>query len=80
MVKTISIQELRLHLPQVLKEVAQGMRFLLIWRSKPVGELGPISDISSMLEGGEPLNVFAKPSFGFRARKSSVKIVREERN
>ncbi len=82
MVKTISINELRLHLPSVLNELKKGIRFLLIYRSKPVGELKPIENANDIEKLSESLNVFSSPpeSLRFKSKKSAVKIVRGERS
>ena len=42
MTKTISVKELRMNFPKVLKDLEQGIKFTLIYRSKPVAYLSPI--------------------------------------
>ena len=40
--KTVSVKQLRQELPQVLKNLGKGEEYLLIYHSKPVGELIPL--------------------------------------
>ena len=54
--KTVSVRELREHFPQIRKEMDAGMSFILIYRSRPIGELRPLRSIKkqadlSSLEG-----------------------------
>ena len=83
MVKTISVNELRLHLPGVLQELKQGVRFVLIYRSRPIGELNPIENIAEIRNGeSSPFEIFSSPppSLRFKSKKSAVNIVRKERS
>lgn len=42
MTKTISVKELRMNFPKIKKELDKGVRFVVIYRSKPLAELTPI--------------------------------------
>lgn len=42
MTKTISVKELRMNFPKVLKDLKHGVKFTLIYRSKPIAFLAPI--------------------------------------
>lgn len=46
MVKTISVKELRMNFPKIRKQLEEGVKFHIIYRSKPIAELGPILDFS----------------------------------
>lgn len=53
--KTVSVRELRERFPRIRKEMSEGTSFILIYRSKPIGELRPLRSIKkinlSSLEG-----------------------------
>lgn len=42
MTKTISVKELRMNFPKIKKELEQGIKFVIIYRSKPIADLSPI--------------------------------------
>lgn len=42
MTKTISVKELRMNFPKVLKDLKNGVKFTLIYRSKPIASLSPL--------------------------------------
>lgn len=42
MTKTISVKELRMNFPKIKKELDNGVKFIVIYRSKPLAELTPI--------------------------------------
>jgi len=58
-IQTISTKQLRQELPQVRDQLAKGVEFILIHRSKPIASLTPLSkklsiklkDISSIAGG-----------------------------
>ena len=74
--QTISVKELRAHLPKIIESLKKGANYTLIYRSKPVAE---IRHISSSHEGLKKLLELG-PSFHFRSKKSAVELVREERD
>lgn len=50
MFKTISTQDLRQNLPKIRQGLAKGVKFILIYRSKPVGQITSLpSDIDSLV-------------------------------
>jgi len=42
MVKTISVKELRTNFPQVRIGLSKGITYLVIYQSKPIGQLKPV--------------------------------------
>lgn len=42
MVKTISVKELRTNFPQVRIGLSKGITYLVIYQSKPIGQLRPV--------------------------------------
>lgn len=42
MTKTISVKELRMNFPKIRKELKKGIKFTIIYRSKPIGYLTPV--------------------------------------
>ena len=74
--QTISVKELRNNFPKVIKALGKGMDYTLIYRSKPVAQIKPISSshegLKKLLELG--------PSFHFRSKKNAVELRREERD
>lgn len=42
MTKTISVKELRMNFPKIKKELDKGVKFVVIYRSKPLANLTPI--------------------------------------
>ncbi|MBI3442414.1 MAG: hypothetical protein HY007_01470 [Candidatus Sungbacteria bacterium] len=78
MTKLISVKELRTRFPAIRREIEQGTRFILLHRSRPVGELGPVK----ITQRGEDIfGFFARPParFRLRSKKSAVELIREER-
>lgn len=43
MTKTISVKELRMNFPKIKKELDSGVKFIVIYRSKPLAELNPLT-------------------------------------
>jgi len=79
--KTISVKELRQNLPRICGEIQEGTSFLVIRRSKPIGQFGPVKggDLETQRKA---LKFFANPpkKFLFRSKKSAVEIIREDRD
>lgn len=79
--KTVSIKEFRQNLPRICEEIENGTSFLVIRRSKPIGQFGPVKgrDLEAQRE---TLKFFANPpkKFLFRSKKSAVEIIREDRD
>ena len=42
MTKHISVKELRMNFPKIVKQLDQGHKFVIIYRSKPIANLIPI--------------------------------------
>ena len=42
MTKAISVKELRMNFPKILKDLKHGIKFTLIYRSKPIAYISPI--------------------------------------
>lgn len=42
MTKTISVKELRMNFPKIVKDLNNGIKFTIIYRSKPIAYLSPI--------------------------------------
>ena len=80
MEQTISVKELRLDLPKIIKRLERGERFTLIYHSKPVGELVPRRELKVLPKGA--LDFWANPpkKFMFSSKKSAVELVREDRD
>lgn len=78
MPKVISIKDLRTRFPAVRREMAKGASFILLHRSRPIGELLPLKELH-LPEG--VLEFFSNPPKRLlvRSRKSAVALVREER-
>jgi len=73
--QTISVKELRTNMPKIIASLKKGASYTLIYRSKPVAHLNPIS---SSQEGLKKL-LNAPPSLFFRSKKSAVELIREDR-
>lgn len=80
--KSVSVKQLRLELPQVLREVERGEEFLIIYHSKPIGEIIPLrkrrrrshrKDIFELLK--EPW-----PELNFPEGKTAADLIREDRD
>lgn len=71
----ISVKELRNNLPKLIQAVLNGSSYTLIYRSKPVAQINPLSSshegLKKLLELG--------PEFHFKSKKSAVELMREER-
>lgn len=80
--ETISAKELRLELPKILKEISEGKEFTIIYRSKPVGEIGPIRHKRKTLQGRGIYGLLDR-SFGevvVPEGLSSVELIRADRD
>lgn len=73
--QTISAKELRNNLPKIISSLKKGKDYTLIYRSKPVAEIRPVSSSHEALK--RLLN--APQSLHFRSKKSAVELVREVR-
>ena len=73
--QTISAKELRNNLPKIINSLKKGKDYTLIYRSKPVAQIRPVS--SSYTAFQELLKI--KP-VRFKSKKSAVELVREERD
>lgn len=74
--QTISAKELRNNLPKIVDSLKKGSSFTLIYRSRPVAE---IKSLSSSQEGLRELLKLGK-SLHFKSQKSSVELIRKERD
>ncbi|OGD84484.1 hypothetical protein A2696_01345 [Candidatus Curtissbacteria bacterium RIFCSPHIGHO2_01_FULL_41_13] len=74
--QTISAKELRNNLPRIINSLKKGKDYTLIYRSKPVAEIRPVS---SSQEGLKML-LAARKTLSFKSKKSAVQLVREERD
>lgn len=73
--QTISAKELRSNLPKIISSLKKGNDFTLIYRSKPVAEIKPITSSYKIFQ-----NLLNAPSsLHFKSKKSSVELVREVR-
>jgi antitoxin (DNA-binding transcriptional repressor) of toxin-antitoxin stability system len=74
----LSIQELRRRLPEILNDIQHGKIYTLVYRSKAVGQLGPMADPKHKVK---PLSYFTQdhPQFSFRSKKNAVRLVRDQR-
>jgi antitoxin (DNA-binding transcriptional repressor) of toxin-antitoxin stability system len=80
--ETVSAKELRLELPKILKKISEGKEFTIIYRSKPVGEIGPIRHKKKTRRGRGIYGLLEK-SFGeviVPEGQSSVDLIRAERD
>lgn len=50
----LSIKELRLGLPRILRRLRRGERFRLVYRARPVGDLTPLQE-----RGGKQRGIYA---------------------
>jgi len=74
--QTISVKELRNNFPEVIQAVQAGESYTLIYRSKPVAQIKPIS---SSQEAFKKLLALG-PQFHFKSKKNAVWLTREERS
>lgn len=75
----ISVKKLREHFPQVRRGLARGMHYTLIHRSKPIGELIPLSN--SVKDEKDSFRFFANvpDELRFESDVSAVELIRRER-
>lgn len=75
----ISVKELRDHFPKVRRGLLHGVHYTLIHRSKPIGELRPLSGIDK--DDRDPLRFFANvpDDYRFTSKISAVNLIRRER-
>lgn len=74
--QTISVKELRTKFPKIKKALEKGVGYTLIYRSKPLAEIKPVS--ASYITFRKLLKAY--PKLNFRSKKSAVQLVREERD
>ena len=79
MENTISVKELRLKLPTILRQVNAGERFIIIYHSQPVGDLVPHCGLHALSK--DALRPWQKPNkkFLFRNSVSAVNMIRDLR-
>jgi len=74
--QTISVKELRTKFPKIRKGLENGTSYTLIYRSKPVAEIKPISASYKVFQ-----NLLNAPkSLHFKSKKSAVELIRKERD
>ena len=73
--QTISVKELRTNFPKIRKGLENGKSYTLIYRSKPVAEIKPISASYKVFQ-----NLLTAKSLHFRSKKSAVELIRAERD
>lgn len=74
--QTISAKELRTNFPKIIKALGKGIDYTLIYRSKPVAHIKPISDMPRKYK-----NLLNPPkSLLFHSKISAVELIRRERN
>lgn len=79
--KSVSVKKLRTELPDILKRVEQGEAFVIIYHSKPVGEIIPLKRRQSNRKATSLYDLLEKP-FGeitLPEELSSVAMVRADR-
>lgn len=74
--QTISVKELRNNFPEVIQAIQAGESYTLIYRSKPVAQIKPIS---SSQEAFKKL-LELRTKVHFISKKNAVELIREERN
>lgn len=74
--QTISVKELRNNFPRFIQAVQAGESYTLIYRSKPVAQIKPVSSSQEAFKGFLELG----PQFHFKSKKNAVQLTREERN
>lgn len=74
--QTISVKELRTNMPKIIKALEKGTSYTLLYRSKAVARIDPIS---SSHEGLKKL-IELRPYLSFKSKKSAVELVREVRD
>lgn len=74
--QTISVKELRTNFPKIIKALAKGIDYTLIYRSKPIAHIQPIDDMPRKYRNllNPPKNLI------FRSKISAVELIRRERD
>ena len=82
MQRSLSIKELRNRLPEILEHIQNGITYTLIYRSHPVGQIGPVQDDEKPTTSKNSLAFFTNPKnrIKFKTKKTAVQMVREERD
>ena len=85
--QNISAKELRLKLPQILKDIQTlGKHFTVTYHCKVVAELGPVLAQAQALDFNDPkrpMSIFTQdhPEFAkWKPKKTAVQLVRNERD
>jgi len=81
MIKPLAAKELRTRFAEVIEEVQKGTHFILIYRSKPVGELRPLAKMGPGKKKVDPFSFWLNPpkELLFSSKKSAVQLIREDR-
>lgn len=79
--KSVSVKKLRTELPDILKRVEQGEEFLIIYHSKPVGEIIPLKDHRKPKKAASLYDFLEKPfgEISLPENQSSVDLIRADR-
>lgn len=74
--QTISVKELRNNMPKIIKSLEKGADYTLIYRSKPVAHIKPISNRPHKYK-----NLLNPPrGLIFHSKVSAVELIRRERD
>ena len=82
MSQSLSIKELRARLPEVLQNIQKGLTYMLIYQSKPVGQIGPLDSEQPKSKTKEKSLSFFSQSHAhikFRTKKNAVDLLRADR-
>ncbi|OGQ04285.1 MAG: hypothetical protein A2W61_02910 [Deltaproteobacteria bacterium RIFCSPLOWO2_01_44_7] len=79
--KSVSVKRLREELPAILKDVEEGEEYLIIYRSKPVGEIIPLKKRRSGRRMPSFYDLLDEPFGEIRLPegKSSLDLIRDDR-
>ena len=77
--QVISVKYLRENFSSIRQRLKNGLSFLLVYRSEPIAKLEPISDKNKKRIFLQTL-LSPPKNMQFKSRKSSVELVREERD
>lgn len=75
----ISVKYLRENFSLVRQRLKSGLSFVLIYRSEPIAKLEPIKDTNRKSTFLQTL-LYPPRSMQFKSNKSSVELVRKERD
>jgi antitoxin (DNA-binding transcriptional repressor) of toxin-antitoxin stability system len=77
---SISAQELRERLPLIIKSLASGKSYTLIYRSRPVGQLLPLAKKPHPRSKAFLKLAHPNRSLLFKHKKSAVALIQAERS